>query len=536
MPYTFAIPAPGANAKSLSVTVEQGESLIFIGANGSGKTRLAVYLEHVLPPDSVQRIAAQKNLALNDKIQIISFDRAQNMLRIGHPDTTHKGNKHTYRWGGEPAIHQLSDFDALLQMLFAEHNKIASKHLSDHAANPNVAIPETSLGRLKRAWEALLPHRNLEVDEGLISAVPSAGSGGKYVGSQMSDGERAIFYFLGQCLAAPKNGVIILDEPEGHINKAILGPLWDAAEALRPDCAFVYITHDVDFAASRTASAKYFLRAYTPAPSETWEIELLPEDIGLPAPVVAELVGSRKPILFIEGTRGSVDLTIYRRLYSRFTVVPVGSCAAVIGSVASYDASKIVHWLDARGIVDSDHRQQNEIDRLKSFGVFVLPVAEIENLLLLPEVFLALAESYSCSDAGGRLVRLREEVMKLARKQLDEISTRYAARRLDLLLKEVADAQKDLPALIASYNANLANIDLTKIFTEFRIELEARINNDDLPGVLALYDNKGLAALAAAQLDIKGPRALFEKTGRLLGDRKGDVVRAELVKVLPAIS
>jgi len=63
----------------------------------------------------------------------------------------------------------------------------------------------------------------------------------------MSDGERAIFYFLGQCLLAPADGAVIIDEPEGHVHKAVLGPLWSAIERARPDCAFIYITHESRF-------------------------------------------------------------------------------------------------------------------------------------------------------------------------------------------------------------------------------------------------------------------------------------------------
>jgi hypothetical protein len=46
----------------------------------------------------------------------------------------------------------------------------------------------------------------------------------------MSDGERAIFYFLGQCLVAPENAAIIIDEPEAPVHKSILQQLWNSIE------------------------------------------------------------------------------------------------------------------------------------------------------------------------------------------------------------------------------------------------------------------------------------------------------------------
>lgn len=69
----------------------------------------------------------------------------------------------------------------------------------------------------------------------------------------MSDGERAIFYMIGQALVAAEGTVLIVDEPELHVHRSIMEKLWDEIEASRRDCGFIYITHDLDFAAARSA-------------------------------------------------------------------------------------------------------------------------------------------------------------------------------------------------------------------------------------------------------------------------------------------
>ena len=69
----------------------------------------------------------------------------------------------------------------------------------------------------------------------------------------MSDGERAIFYLIGQTLLADENILLIIDEPELHVHRSIMSKLWDELEAIRADCALVFITHDLEFAASRAA-------------------------------------------------------------------------------------------------------------------------------------------------------------------------------------------------------------------------------------------------------------------------------------------
>src|SRR5690606_21160355 len=135
--------------------------------------------------------------------------------------------------------------------------------------------------------------------------------------------------------------------------------------------------------------------------------------------------------------------TIYRHRYSGFTIMPVGGCGDVIHCVASHSASDALHWLKARGLVDADDRSEGDAESLAAHGVEMLPVAEVENLLVLPDVFLALAEALQCSDAAGRLEKLRERVMGLAREHLDLVSARYATRQLDRRLKKVTVKAKD---------------------------------------------------------------------------------------------
>ncbi len=530
--YECSVPRPSGDP--LKLAFETGRSIIIIGANGSGKTRLGVHIERQIPAQSVQRIAAQKSLAIRDDINIISFDKATNLLRFGYQDGS-PIHKEGHRWGSKPVTHFLSDFDALLQALFSEHSRVASEHLQGRKLNPNIPVPTTKLERLKTIWDGFLPHRALQIQEAAIQVCsqPSRGAAA-YPGSDMSDGERAIFYFLGQSLVAPDNGVIIIDEPEGHIHKAILGALWDAIEKARPDCTFIYITHDLDFAVTHTASAKYFIRTYFHAPAG-WEIEEVPENTGLPEQVVVELVGSRKPILFVEGQRDSLDLTIYQSHYTEFTIVPIGSCEGVIHSVASYKASAALHRLGVRGLVDGDDLDTIDITYLQDRDVDVLPVAEVENLLVLPGVFVALAEALLCPQPAELLTNLTSAVMKQATKNLDLVSARYATRQVDRRLKRVEVNAKDLSTLETMYQAQMATIDPALVFSTFKTKLEQRIQSADLTGVLRLYKSKGLLACAASLLGLKDQKYLLDKVGRLLGCSDGKRVREELMKVLPTI-
>ena len=91
---------------------------------------------------------------MSDKINLVSYERAEKALRFGYPDGN-VGHRTGHRWGGNPAVSFLNDFDALQQTLFAEQNKTAVKHLNDRKADLDAAIPSTKLGNLKELWDTL---------------------------------------------------------------------------------------------------------------------------------------------------------------------------------------------------------------------------------------------------------------------------------------------------------------------------------------------------------------------------------------------
>jgi len=534
-PRLVSVPRPEGVAP-IDLPIVPGTPLVIVGANGAGKTRLGVYLEEQLPPRTVIRLAAHKSLAVDDKVTLISLDRAGKALLLGHPDFDDENMKVARRWNKKPATHLLRDFPALLQVLFAQHNNIAVNHLKSHQSDARTPAPTTHLDRLAQAWTSLLPHRRIEIQETSLLACPTTpgGSSASYAASELSDGERVIIYFLGHVIVASNGSTIIIDEPEQHVHKALLGTLWDTLEHIRPDCSFVYITHDLDFLTRHSASNKYFLRAYQSTP-QSWDIAAFPIDPVDSDRIFAEVAGSRKPVLFIEGSRDSLDLTLYRHHYSSYTLIPVGSCDTVIRSVASYKASMHLHRVAAFGLVDADDRSLADIVALHDRGVAVLPVCEIENLLLMPPVFTAIAEALSCPQPASLVTSMVAHVMSTATTHLELVCTRHAIRTIDRNLKALDVAAKDRLTLQANYSASLANIDIATIFAHFESKLRDAITRHDAAAVLAMYDNKGLLAKGASLLGITGPRDLVAKVGQLLHSAAGREIANQLGKVLPAI-
>ena len=319
MAFIFHVPSPTGVVK---VTVDEGSAVVFCGANGSGKTRLAVHIEDSLGLRA-HRISAHRALTLNPTVPKIDERSALAGLRSGHAnaaDTEVLDYRPGHRWHSSAAVSLLNDFDFLLQTLFAEQANTALVTHKRNRAGDTSPAGATKFEQLVDVWQRLLPHRLLEVSGDDIK-VGGGDEHPQYAASELSDGERAIFYLVGQALVAEENSLLIVDEPELHVHRSIMDRLWDELEGVRQTNAFVFITHDLEFAASRTAE-KFVIREYSPVP--TWTLEAVRHETGFDEQVTTLILGSRQPILFVEGTEDSLDKTIWN---DRLAIVR-SSCAS----------------------------------------------------------------------------------------------------------------------------------------------------------------------------------------------------------------
>jgi ABC-type lipoprotein export system ATPase subunit len=533
MSFDVSIPTDGA---PFTVRIEPGESAIFVGANGGGKTRLAVQIESSFGLKA-HRISAHRALSLNPSVAKIGEAAALSGLRTGNARGGERSHRESHRWSNRSATKLLDDFDFLVQALFAEQaNKSLETHRKARSGTLKAAEP-TKFEQLAQIWERLLPHRHLQISGDDIQVALPGGSE-LYAASDMSDGERAIFYMIGQALVAAPDSLLIVDEPELHVHRSIVAKLWDELEGARQDCAFIFITHDLEFAASRVAQ-KFSIQDYKPTPA--WMISRVPEGSGFDEHLTTLILGSRRPVLFVEGTDDSLDFAIYRCCYPEWTVVSRGSCEEVIHSVVTMRRNADLTRITCSGIVDADHYEPEEIERLTSLGVAVLPVAEIENLILLPAISRAIAEAegYSGAELEACLDALKAEVFSLveATGAVEAVAARYCRRRIDRLMKTIdLSAAKTVVDIDAECTARLKALDVLALGEVAKKRIEDAKKSKDLVQLLAQYDNKGLLALAGRHLR---RTKLVDFEGwltRVLRNDKAPKLVAAVKSSLPAIS
>ena len=410
---------------SEDVTFEYGKPVVILGANGAGKTRFGVKIEELndnmvfsgtitSDKQNIHRISAQKSLSIHDRISILDNESAVKDLFYG--TTGSYASKRDHRFGSNPATHLLDDYNKALSLLFSKESvQLQNAHIEDKkafASGRNRLDPITTVvEKATEIWNTLLPHRQIDLTGNGVHVIYHSA---KYHGKEMSDGERVMLYMICQALVLPPNTLLIVDEPELHIHKAIVEKMWSLLEQERQDCVFMYITHDLSFALSRNTDKYIWIKNFD---GNTWEYEFINfyEFSEVPAELVAEIIGSRQNILFVEGTKDSYDTALYRFLYPDYHVVPCGSCKNVIQYVKAGKMYEKLISSTVKGLIDRDFRSEREMTALREDGIYFLNVAEVENLFVVPELLdvmepLLLADNGKAQEAKQKIEELYNQI------------------------------------------------------------------------------------------------------------------------------
>jgi hypothetical protein len=231
-------------------------------------------------------------------------------------------------------------------------------------------------------------------------------------------------------------------------------------------------------------------------------IEEVPEESGFSEEVATLILGSRRPVLFVEGGGTSLDRAVYRACYPKWTVIPRGSCEEVIHAVATMRANAVLTRVTCAGIVDADAYDASDIQKLQAWGVEVLPVSEIENLFLLPVITQAIleAEGFAGQELAQRRDAIANALFAFASNPTNQANVviGYARRRIDRILKKLdLSAAPTISALGVEYATQTAALDIAAIAKFATDRVQEAIGKRDAKELLRWFDNKGLMSIAA---------------------------------------
>jgi len=343
-------------------------NIVMIGANGSGKSTFSRQLNGKIS-SNISILSAQHLLVYKQQDNIPSSNGEIDSLRSFQKNSKMSSNSNFASLIGD-------DMNKLITALIAEHT---DKALGYYAGDTRQdSFLETTIS----IWHELIEHRKLVLGRGSISAqVPGKPT---YSFNNLSDGEKAVFYYVGHILLVEPNSYVIVDEPENHLHMAICSKLWDKLEQIRPDCKFIYLTHNLDFAASRTNTTLIWNKNFSPP--NVWDFQIIESDETLPDTLLMEVLGSRKRICFCEGKdKSCLDYKLYSVLFPQYTVIPVGGHLDVINYTNAYNKSTVCAN-NAIGIIDGDCHKAEQISKWQGQSIFTIPINEIENIFCDPSI------------------------------------------------------------------------------------------------------------------------------------------------------
>jgi Protein of unknown function (DUF4435)/AAA domain, putative AbiEii toxin, Type IV TA system len=433
------------------------------------------------------------------------------------------------RWRGNPATTLLSDFEHLMEFLFSDEAEKNAEYKRQAAATmERVAPSETKLYAIKRIWESLLPTRELLIRGGKVETRVRA-SDGVYNGAEMSDGERVIFYLIGQALTTPQDGVLIVDEPECHVHRSLQARLWDEIEVERSDCLFIYLTHDLEFAASRRSATKVWLKEYD---GKRWNWCVVPKEEGISEELLLCLIGSRKPILFVEGDSSSWDRCLYSRVYPEFTIIPCGNADGVVHATVTFQARKDLHALECRGLIDRDYRSDEQVEHLKKRHVYAAEVSEVENLFLVEAVFRVLAVDFMV-DVETAVAKVKDLVFTEMNRERERVISALVASKIESRFTAFDAKVVGKDALVSSMQTLLSKIDVAGLYDAVAAQVDEVLRDRNYPAAIKVYNRKWLLDRVGSFLEYKGD--FHARLDRLLSDKRGTPIIEAMRKALPTI-
>ncbi len=500
---------PNASSDPSPIThIPYEQALVIVGANGSGKSRLGLWIEQNAPTlnsprhdtRSVRRISANRSTRLNDGAQRAAREDAERSLERGGSGPIMLANS---RIAEDGVIGTLDDFLPVLTALFADRDAEAiAMYGSVPTGEPQLMVrKESKLEQLQRLWAVLMPGREIAVEQYRLLA--RRGGSHEYSATYMSDGERTVLYFIAHALLAPPGVTLLIDEPELHLHESIQTPLWDELEAVRPDVGFIYITHNLAFAASRTRASCAIVKGMEVS-GPTWDWQIVPRDTQIPEAIVLTVLGSRRDTIFVEGTAGNLDEELYRAAYPTHFIVPAGKCDSVIQAVQTFRTHASLHRSAVVGIIDLDDRDDVELRALRSQGVLALGVAQVENVFASEPVFRYVATqlTFDESDAKAKLLQATTKLSGILTSQRDLIISKRALHSVKRKFRGASIVSRNDGEFYSGVLSSIITTDATAAYLAAAKLVDDAIASASHAQILRALRNKGAVGVAASVLGV----------------------------------
>ena len=390
---------------------------VIVGKNGSGKSSFASFFKNSFS-DNIVVIPAQKYLVykpLHDHKSLTMNCEGLSVIQGRDYISDLRKSEDVYN-----ILSSIQDVFSNLITTFC--NEEIKKGLNYYYKKSTEGTENSLLTQVNKVLSNIIPGVQVQINSD-CRCIDISKANNTYNVNAMSDGEKVTLYFILHVILASKDSYIIVDEPETFLNTSVANRLWNSLEEIRPDCKFIYLSHNINFIMSRKLAKLIWCVEYT-YPNK-WVLEDVEfQDSLLPKELIISLLGTQKTILFCEGIVDEVsDYSFYSSLFSdKVFVYPVGGHREVIQYVRKFNSSLLNGYYNAVGIIDHDFLSEETIDDYLKDKIFTLPFNEIEMALLCDELLENVVSLYADeSTTKAKIARFKEEAFELLKSNKSKI-------------------------------------------------------------------------------------------------------------------
>ncbi len=363
------------------IDVQPSDLIFLIGANGTGKSSLLLRLKQQLGGVARLVVAHRAVWLETDEVQLTASNRNQVENNLTGQEANEQSRTRDLTTGSRNQV-MLYDL-AHLENRQAQSALAAIKD-DDIDLAKRIAAKTSAIGLIT----SILQASGLPIEIALSGGSLVARKQGypEYGVSKLSDGERNAVLIAAYAVTMPKGCVLLLDEPERHLHQSIAAPLIANVLALRPDCSFIVLTHELALAIENSTSRVIQIQSYSHQ-AQQWDFDELSPNTPVRESIASAILGMRRRILVVEGEASSLDLQLYSILFPSISVFSKGTSSSVKNVVDGINNSQESHRSVAIGIVDGDAMLETDRKGLISRNIFPLVQYSIEYLYYCRSVF-----------------------------------------------------------------------------------------------------------------------------------------------------
>lgn len=464
------------------LTLSPGEILLVVGPNGAGKSALSYWLAANPPDRAVIRIYAQRQVWLASAAPDITSSSRELYSKIIDREDRKPESRVTFDKGKERSASLLFDLASQVNLRNTKFVRIV-----ENGGTPEQAINKSGpsrLGQITNLMKSAGFRQEFDVGEG--NTFEAILHGSRYPISEMSDGEKAAFLLAAEVLLAPEDSILLIDEPERHLHKAISSQFITALTRIRPDCSFILFTHDDNLMTAGLRTLLVSSIRWENQQPFSWSMEELNSSGEREEQARLAILGGRGKVLLAEGEIASLDKALYEILYPDWVILPVGGNDQVVRAVSGMRYFREHHWVDAAGVIDGDCRTDDERNAMRKKGILVLPVNEVENIYFLPVLV-----EYQAGKQAEALGRDQKQFLEQAKQQaltaLEPQNVQENLARVNAIKILQRHALQKLPRDNKSIQESEINIKLTSPWADELASIANFVETSDHEQIVKKY-------------------------------------------------